>query len=117
MTGRPSMARGGRWRAQPPSKRAPRPRNGSDRASFAYESVAEIARVQAVNALGAQSNTRYDRPMADVLVGRRILLGVTGSIAAYKAAELTRLLVKRGGDVQVVLTEAASRFVTALTFG
>jgi phosphopantothenoylcysteine decarboxylase/phosphopantothenate--cysteine ligase len=51
------------------------------------------------------------------LAGRRILLGVSGSIAAYKAAPLTRLLVKAGAEVQVVLTEAAAAFVTPLTLG
>lgn len=45
-----------------------------------------------------------------------ILLGVTGSIAAYKACELTRILVKDGHDVRVVMTAAAARFVTPLTF-
>ncbi|MBI4571850.1 MAG: bifunctional phosphopantothenoylcysteine decarboxylase/phosphopantothenate--cysteine ligase CoaBC [candidate division NC10 bacterium] len=51
-----------------------------------------------------------------MLNGKRILLGVTGSIAAYKAVELTRELVKRGAEVQVVMTQAAIRFVTPLTF-
>src|SRR6476469_1271737 len=51
------------------------------------------------------------------LAGRRILLGVTGSIAAYKAAPLTRLLVMAGAEVQVILTEAAAAFVTPLTLG
>ena len=51
-----------------------------------------------------------------MLNGKRILLGVTGSIAAYKAVELTRELVKRGAEVQVVMTEAATRFVAPLTF-
>jgi phosphopantothenoylcysteine decarboxylase/phosphopantothenate--cysteine ligase len=46
---------------------------------------------------------------------RRILLGVTGGVAAYKAAELTRLLIKAGHDVRVVMTEAAARFVTPIT--
>ena len=49
--------------------------------------------------------------------GRRILLGVSGSIAAYKAATLVRLLVKAGAEVQVILTEAAAAFVTPLTLG
>ena len=44
-------------------------------------------------------------------MGRRILLGVTGSIAAYKAAELVRLFVKNGDEVRVVMTPAATRFV------
>ena len=48
--------------------------------------------------------------------GRKILLGVTGSIAAYKAAELVRLFVKNGDDVTVVMTPAATEFVTPLTF-
>lgn len=47
---------------------------------------------------------------------KSILLGVTGGIAAYKAAELTRLLVKAGHSVQVVMTEAAMRFVGTATF-
>ncbi len=47
---------------------------------------------------------------------RKILLGVTGSIAAYKAAELVRLFVKNGDDVRVVMTPAAAEFVTPLTF-
>ena len=45
-----------------------------------------------------------------------VVLGVTGSIAAYKAAELVRLMVKEGWTVHVVMTEAATRFVTPLTF-
>lgn len=47
---------------------------------------------------------------------RRILLGVTGGVAAYKVAELTRLLVKARIDVQVAMTEAACGFVTPATF-
>ncbi len=50
------------------------------------------------------------------LAGRRIVLGVTGGIAAYKAAELTRLLVGAGAQVRVVMTRAAQDFVGALTF-
>ena len=45
-----------------------------------------------------------------------VVLGVTGSIAAYKACELVCLLVKRGDDVHVVMTEHARAFVTPLTF-
>ncbi|HSB73363.1 MAG TPA: bifunctional phosphopantothenoylcysteine decarboxylase/phosphopantothenate--cysteine ligase CoaBC [Candidatus Methylomirabilis sp.] len=51
-----------------------------------------------------------------MLEGKRILLGVTGSIAAYKAVELLREFVKRGAEVQVVMTEAAAKFVAPLTF-
>jgi phosphopantothenoylcysteine decarboxylase / phosphopantothenate---cysteine ligase len=50
------------------------------------------------------------------LTGRRVLLGVTGGIAAYKAAELVRRLKDAGADVRVVMSENAARFVTPLTF-
>ena len=49
------------------------------------------------------------------LTGKNIVLGVTGGIAAYKAAELCRLLGKEGADVHVVMTEAAEAFIGALT--
>ncbi len=54
--------------------------------------------------------------MAEMLKGRRIVLGVTGGIAAYKAAELVRELVRRGSQVRVIMTEHACRFVAPLTF-
>jgi phosphopantothenoylcysteine decarboxylase / phosphopantothenate---cysteine ligase len=47
--------------------------------------------------------------------GQHIILGITGGIAAYKAAELTRRLVERGADVQVVMTSAAKEFITPTT--
>lgn len=50
------------------------------------------------------------------LHGKHILLGVTGGIAAYKACELLRLLVKAGADVEVMMTRAASQFVGPLAF-
>ena len=50
------------------------------------------------------------------LQGKRVLFGVTGSIAAYKAAEWVRALVQEEALVQVILTEAAERFVTPLSF-
>lgn len=50
-----------------------------------------------------------------MLQGKKILLGVTGSIAAYKAAHLIRLLVKAGADVKVIMTPAATDFVSKLT--
>ena len=49
------------------------------------------------------------------LTGKRILLGISGGIAAYKSAELVRLLIKSGADVRVAMTEAAARFVTPVT--
>ena len=48
--------------------------------------------------------------------GKKILLGVTGSIAAYKAILLVRLLIKAGAEVKVILTPSAHDFVTPLTF-
>lgn len=50
------------------------------------------------------------------LQGRRIVLGVTGGVAAYKTAELARLLIKAGATVDVVLTAAGAQFVGAATF-
>ena len=49
------------------------------------------------------------------LAGKKIILGLTGGIACYKAAELTRALGKAGADVQVVMTQAATRFITPVT--
>ncbi len=53
--------------------------------------------------------------MEDALFKRRILVAVTGGIAAYKAAELVRLLVKTGGEVRVAMTAGAQKFITPLT--
>ena len=49
------------------------------------------------------------------LTGKRIILGVTGSIAAFKSALLTRLLVKAGAEVQIIMSASASEFITPLT--
>ncbi|SMY37052.1 bifunctional phosphopantothenoylcysteine decarboxylase/phosphopantothenate--cysteine ligase CoaBC [Photobacterium andalusiense] len=49
------------------------------------------------------------------LAGKKILLGISGGIAAYKCAELTRRLIERGAQVQVVMTTAAQEFITPLT--
>lgn len=49
------------------------------------------------------------------LSGKRILLGISGGIAAYKCAELTRRLIERGAEVRVVMTTAAKEFITPLT--
>ena len=49
------------------------------------------------------------------LTGKKLLLGLTGGIAAYKAAELTRLLIKAGADVRIAMTDAATRFITPVT--
>jgi len=50
------------------------------------------------------------------LTGKRVALGITGGIAAYKSAELVRLLVKQGASVRVAMTEAATHFITPTTF-
>jgi len=52
----------------------------------------------------------------NLLKDKKILLGVTGSIAVYKSLELTRLFVKAGAEVRVVMSESAKKFVTPLTF-
>ena len=51
----------------------------------------------------------------DELNGKRILLGITGGIAAYKAAELVRLLKKQGADIRVVMTSSAEEFISPVT--
>ncbi len=66
---------------------------------------------------GPETNSQSSLTHSSTLAGRRILLGVSGSIAAYKSAALTRLLIKAGAEVQVILTEAAAAFVTPLTLG
>src|SRR5688572_16783162 len=50
------------------------------------------------------------------LAGQRVLLGVTGGIAAYKSADLVRRLRDAGASVRVVMTDGAQQFVTPLTF-
>jgi len=54
--------------------------------------------------------------MVNLLAGKHVLVGVTGGIAAYKAGELVRLLIKAGAEVQVIMTDSAKAFVTPLTF-
>ena len=61
-------------------------------------------------------NNRGISPRALEMQGKRILLGVTGGIAAYKSADLVRRLRDRGAEVQVVMTQAAAEFITATTF-
>jgi phosphopantothenoylcysteine decarboxylase/phosphopantothenate--cysteine ligase len=63
---------------------------------------------------GAARDARRDAGPS--LAGRRVLLGVTGGIAAYKAAELTRRLKEIGADVQVVMSRGAQQFVAPRTF-
>lgn len=57
-----------------------------------------------------------EQPSVKRFVGKRILLGVSGSIAAYKAVELLRTFIREGAEVSVVMTDAATKFVTPLTF-
>jgi phosphopantothenoylcysteine decarboxylase/phosphopantothenate--cysteine ligase len=54
--------------------------------------------------------------MTQILRDKQIVLGITGGIAAYKAADVANRLVKAGATVDVVMTEAATKFVTPLTF-
>src|SRR5690625_6465609 len=51
-----------------------------------------------------------------MLKNKRIILGVTGGIAAYKACDLTSKLTQQGADVKVIMTESATQFVSPLTF-
>ena len=53
--------------------------------------------------------------MENVLKNKHIVLGITGSIAAYKAAYLVRALVKKGAEVQVIMTPAGKEFIAPLT--
>ena len=57
-----------------------------------------------------------DNSQENVIGKKRVLLGITGGVAAYKSAELLRLMTKSGMDVRVVMTEAATRFVGTATF-
>ena len=50
-----------------------------------------------------------------MMKGKKLVLGITGSIAAYKAAVLTRLLIKKGAEVQIVITPAGKEFITPIT--
>ena len=58
----------------------------------------------------------HNDDLIPILLDQRIILGVTGSIAAYKAAELASKLTQAGAQVDVILSEAAQKFVSALTF-
>jgi phosphopantothenoylcysteine decarboxylase/phosphopantothenate--cysteine ligase len=60
-------------------------------------------------------STATEMDERSTLAGKRVVLGVSGGIAAYKAAELCRLFVKAGATVRVILTEAAAHFITPLT--
>lgn len=53
--------------------------------------------------------------MSSALQGKKIVLGITGSIAAYKAAVLARALIKKGAEVQIVITPAGKEFITSVT--
>ncbi len=53
--------------------------------------------------------------MQQTLTAKRILLGISGGIAAYKSADLVRRLKERGAEVRVILTDAAQQFITPLT--
>src|ERR1700688_4159443 len=74
-----------------------------------------------VQRYGADVRSSYRARMGQkadnyTMQGKRILLGVTGGIAAYKSADLVRRLIEHGAEVQVVMTAAAREFVTPTTF-
>ena len=60
--------------------------------------------------------TESPRPGTDPFAGARVLVGITGGIAAYKTASVVSALAQRGAEVTVAMTEGATRFVGALTF-
>lgn len=64
----------------------------------------------------ADSATRNYKPLSLMLKGKTIVLGVTGSIAAYKIANLASMLVKLHADVNVIMTRNATNFITPMTF-
>ena len=70
---------------------------------------------EATAGLGRSAGSAARRTAAGPLEGRLVLLGVTGSIAAYKAAELVRLLAAAGAEVQVMMSRAATQFIGPLT--
>ncbi len=57
----------------------------------------------------------FDSSNSSILKGKKIIIGITGSIAAYKAAILIRLLIRQGAEVQVVITPAGKEFITPIT--
>jgi hypothetical protein len=82
------------------------------RAALALFLVGPVARWRlrpGFDATFRRMDTRQD------LQGKHVVLGLSGGIACYKAAELTRVLVKAGATVQVVMTEGAAAFITAVT--
>ena len=52
----------------------------------------------------------------DILENKKIIIGITGSIAAYKIASLVSLLIKRKSEVHIIMTKNACKFITPLTF-
>jgi phosphopantothenoylcysteine decarboxylase/phosphopantothenate--cysteine ligase len=85
-----------------------------DEAAITYQGVAELPVAAAAKCCYANS-TQTDRSSRLTLSGRHVLLIVSGGIAAYKAAELTRRLQDAGAGIRVVLTAAAQQFVTPMT--
>src|SRR5206468_6300697 len=113
----------GPWRVRSPADRirrsheqaaldrAPGDRRGEDRSGWRRG-----ARDRVAGPRPADRGAHVTGNGAQALRGRRILLGVTGGIAAYKVAQVARLLSTAGADVRTILTEAATRFVGPDTF-
>jgi len=76
--------------------------------------AASLAVLPRISSLGRNPAICEQIPM-NSLTNKRVLLGITGGIAAYKCAELVRLLIKAGASVQVAMTRAATEFITPLT--
>ncbi len=66
-------------------------------------------------AVASTFSTPQPSQLSFVLQGKKIILGISGSIAAYKSAILTRLLIKAGAEVQILMTPSAQTFITPLT--
>src|SRR6476619_1641962 len=92
------------------SRRSARPSHrtaGQSRTRGRREGLADNPPARLLNSVSA--------PPSAELAGRHIVLGLSGGIACYKAAELTRALIKAGATVQVVMTDAAEQIITAVT--
>lgn len=68
-----------------------------------------------VSMTNPHNNNNYDFPM-DIISNRKIIVALSGGIACYKIADLVSKLVQAGGDVSVLMTESATKFITPLTF-
>ena len=94
-------------------RRGARPRRAA--ACRLAEGLSDDARAVALDAIIRRREPDRSMTTSTELAGRHIVLGLSGGIACYKAAELTRELIRAGATVQIVMTEAAEHFITAVT--